>query len=304
MKKYTGEIALLINTLIWGATFVIIKSALSDASPMMFVGIRFTFAALVLLPFAKKIFKFSKTGTLKAGIVLGILYFLGFASQTLGLQYTTATKSGFITGTFVIFTPVFQWLLEKKVPAKWNLIGVSIVIIGLLFLSSKGTSIFDVFSELGSNFNIGDFFTLLCALFWGWYLVELDMISKKFDYMPLVFSQILVTGIGGFLFVFLFSVTGLEQIKYSFDFNLIFAILYTSLLATVLATTLQTKYQKFVSPTKAGIILSFEPIFAALVAFIVLSEKISYFGIIGCLLIFSGLIISEVFAQGKVNNEQ
>ena len=137
---------------------------------MMFVGIRFTFAALVLLPFAKKIFKFSKTGTIKAGLLLGTLYFLGFASQTIGLQFTTATKSGFITGTFVIFTPVFQWFLEKKIPAKWNLIGVFVVIIGLLFLSSKGTSIFDIFSELGSNFNIGDFFTLLCALFWGWYL--------------------------------------------------------------------------------------------------------------------------------------
>ena len=304
MRKYIGESALLINTLIWGATFVIIKSALSDISPMMFVGIRFSFAALVLLPFSKKIFQISKPGIIQAGIGLGILYFLGFATQTIGLQFTTATKSGFITGTFVIFTPVFQLLLEKKVPDRWNIIGVIIVIIGLLFLSSKGESVFDVFNELGSNFNVGDFFTLLCAFFWGWYLVRLDMVSKKYDFMPLVFWQILISGVGGFLFVFVFSVTGLEQIELTLNSNLIFAVLYTAILATVLATSLQTKYQKFVSPTKAGIILSFEPIFAALTAFFVLSEKISYFGIIGCLLIFSGLIMSEVFAGGKNNNER
>ena len=96
------------------------------------------------------------------------------------------------------------------------------------------------------------------------------------------------------LFSFLFNGWEIETIEFSFSSSLLFAVLYTSIFATVLTTTIQTKYQKFVTPSVAGIIFSFEPIFAAVFAFFVLNEKISNFGLVGCVLIFAGLLVSEV----------
>jgi len=299
MKKYLPETLLMLNTIIWGATFVIIKSALADISPLLFISIRFLFATIILLPFAFKIFRTINKETLLGGLLLGILYFIGFSTQTIGLNYTTATKSAFITGTFIIFTPLFQTLIERKPPSLGVTIGVVLAVLGLIFLTSKGDTFLSVFSEINEGFNIGDFFTLICAIVFSLYLVYLDIVSKKSDYKPLVFLQISVTGVCGILFSLLFTVWEVEKIQFNFSSNLLFAILYTSVLATVITTTLQTKYQKFVTPSVAGIILSFEPIFAAVFAFFMLNEKISNFGLIGCLLIFCGLLVSEIYQKKK-----
>ena len=220
------------------------------------------------------------------------------------MEVTSATKSGFITGTFVLFTPVFQLLFEKKKPSFGNLIGVFIVILGLVMLSSKGNSLLDIFHEMGQGFNIGDFFTLLCAAFFAMYLVYLDITSRKYDYRPLVFMQVATTGISGIIFSVILSYAGFESIRFVINANVVFALLYTAILATIVTTTLQTKYQKLVTPTKAGIILSFEPIFSMVLAFIMLSERISLFGFIGCILIFTGLLTTELFDKLKFKNGQ
>jgi len=293
----------MLNTLIWGATFVIIKSALEDISPLLFISVRFLFATLLLIPYGIKYLKGIDKQALIGGILLGLLYFIGFTTQTVGLNYTTATKSAFITGTFIIFTPLFQILLLKKIPSKGVIAGVFLALTGLIFLTSKGDSLLAVFLEINNSFNIGDFFTLLCAFFFSLYIVYLDIASKKSDYKPLVFLQVAVTGVLGILFSFLFTMWEVETIHFNLSINLVLAVLYTAVLATVLTTTLQTKYQKFVTPSIAGIILSFEPIFAAIFAFFMLNEKISNFGLIGCLLIFAGLIVSETFNQRKNKSE-
>ncbi|MCL5029821.1 MAG: DMT family transporter [Bacteroidetes bacterium] len=303
MKKYTAEAILILVTLIWGATFVIIKVALNDISPMTFVATRFLIASIILFPFYLKIRKrFNKTITL-SGILLGTMFFLGFATQTIGLKYTSATKSGFITGTFVIFTPIFQLLFEKKRPSKGNLFGVVLVLAGLIFLSSKGNSILDIFHEIGEGFNIGDFFTLLGAIFFAMYLVYLDILIKKFEFFPLVILQVGSTAVLGIIFSIGLSAFSVETITISISKNLIFALLYTSILATVVSTTLQTKFQKYLTPTKVGIILSFEPIFSAITAFIILNERISHFSFLGGLFIFTGLLVTELFDKFRLNNE-
>lgn len=299
MKKYIGEIALFSITIFWGVTFAIIKLALNDISPMFFIAIRFSIAALLLLPFLWKPLVSSDLDAIKAGIFLGLLYFIGFATQTVGLYYTTATKSGFITGTFVIFIPLLQLVIERRAPNRGNIIGIILVLIGLILLSSKGETVFDVVSELGSNFNVGDFLTLICAIFYALYVVFIDIITKKYDYKPLIILQVLFTGAAGFIFTFLFNITGIESLRYNFNQTVILVILYTAIFSSILATVIQTKYQKTVTPTKAGIIFSLEPIFAALFAFIIISEKISNFGILGCIFIFTGVLVSELLDKNN-----
>ena len=299
MNKYKGEIALFTITIFWGVTFAIIKLALNDISPMLFTAIRFSFAALLLLPFLWKPLFNSNIDVIKAGLFLGLLYFIGFATQTIGLYYTTATKSGFITGTFVIFIPILQLILERKSPGKGNLIGIVLVIIGLILLSSKGMTVLDIISELGSNFNIGDNLTLICAVFYALYVVYIDIITKKYDYRALIILQVVFTGFAGIVITFLFGMTGIEPIRLDFNKTVILVILYTAIFSSILATVIQTKYQKTVTPTKAGIIFSIEPIFAALFAFLIIHESVSSFGIIGCIFIFAGVLVSELFDKNK-----
>jgi drug/metabolite transporter (DMT)-like permease len=299
MKKFTGEIALFSITIFWGVTFAIIKLALNDISPMFFIAVRFSFAAILLLPFLFKPLIQASYSLIKAGLFLGLLYFIGFATQTVGLQYTTATKSGFITGTFVIFIPILQLILERRAPSRGNIIGISLVVIGLVLLSSKGETVIDILTELGSNFNVGDFLTLICAIFYALYVVYIDIITKKYDYKALIILQVMFTGIAGFISAFLFDIAGIETLRYDFNQTVILVILYTAIFSSVLATVIQTKYQKTVTPTKAGIIFSLEPIFAAFFAYLIINEGISIFGFIGCIFIFTGVLVSELLDKNK-----
>lgn len=301
LKKYTAEGALALITIFWGVTFAIIKLALDDISPMFFISIRFSLAALILLPFFWKPLVNSDFSLIKAGLFLGFLYFVGFATQTVGLNYTTATKSGFITGTFVIFIPLLQLIIEKRSPNAGNIFGIFLVFIGLILLSNRGGTMIGILSELGSNFNAGDFLTLICAIFYALYVVYIDIITKKYDYKALIILQVLFTGAAGFAFTFLFNISGVESVRYEFNKTVILVILYTTIFSSIIATVVQTKYQKMVTPTKAGIIFSLEPIFAAVFAFYIINEKISSFGILGCIFIFTGVLVSELYDK-KLNN--
>jgi len=294
-QKYLGEGALLLMTIIWGGTFVIVKESLSDVSPLLFVGVRFGIAAIIVsFYFLVKGIR-PESNSIKSGVFLGILLFLGFFFQTNGLKITSATKSGFITGSLVVMVPLFQTIFEKRLPSKGAQIGTVLVFLGLLFLSSSGSSLKEFVSDLGTNFNFGDWLTLICAMFFALHVVFIDIISPKYRFLDLLLLQLVTVSILSFLMSGLFGLSGLEKLQFGLTKESIVGILYTSLLATLVNFSLQTKYQKVVSPTKAGIIYSFEPIFAAIFAFFLLNEKITNFGLVGSALIFLGLITAEVF---------
>lgn len=304
LEKYKGEFFLVLMTLIWGGTFAIIKQSLDHASPVIFVAVRFSIAAVVMLPFAWKKLRVAKKSTILAGMFLGALIFFAFSFQTLGLKYTSATKSGFITGSVVIIIPFLQTFIEKRFPTPGAIAGAILVFSGIILISSPGDNLAGFIDELGSGFNIGDLFTVVCALIFATHVVYLSVISKKHETTSLVFLQIIVTGVLGFLAASIFNISGLEKLHFDLSGILIFGLVYTSILATIITTTLQTKYQKVVTPTKAGIIYSLEPVFAAIIAFFALNEKISNFGYVGSLLIFAGILISELYDNLVANGRQ
>ncbi|MDA3859831.1 MAG: DMT family transporter [Melioribacteraceae bacterium] len=299
-SKYKGEVNLLIVTLLWSATFVIIKGALTDISSMLFIGLRFLIAGLILLPIVISKKLDWKNVNIYPSIFLGVILFIGFSLQTVGLKYTSATKSAFLTGSAVAFIPFLQLFIEKKKPKTGSVIGVAVVLIGILFLSG-GNSIITLLNDIITNFNFGDFLTLLCALFFAMYVVYLDMISSKYVFWMLLIVQIGVSAFLAFAMAVVFDLINYEALRINLTSQLSFGIIYTSIFATLITTTLQTKFQKLVTPTKAGIVYSFEPIFAAAIAFIFLSERITSFGLLGATLIFVGLIISESY-EGIVSN--
>lgn len=295
MQKYLGEGALILMTIIWGGTFVIVKESLADVSPLLFVGVRFGIAALIVtLYFLIKGIKV-EFRSIKPGLFLGLLLFLGFFFQTTGLKITSATKSGFITGSLVVMVPLFQTVFERRLPSKGAQIGTVLVFFGLLFLSSSGSSLQEFVSDLGTNFNLGDWLTLICAMFFALHVVFIDIISPKYKFLDLLLLQLVTVSILSFVISGIFEVSGVEKLQFDITLDSLRGILYTSLLATLVNFSLQTKYQKVVSPTKAGIIYSFEPIFAAIFAFFLLNEKITNFGFVGSALIFLGLVAAEIF---------
>jgi drug/metabolite transporter (DMT)-like permease len=276
---FRAELILLLCTLIWGATFLIVKNGLQDVSPMLLVAIRFGAASLIFFPFSVRTLVQLRQPTVIRGCVLGILLFGGFATQTIGLRYTTASKSGFITGLLVVFTPVFQLILERRHPKWGNLAGVGIVVAGLYFLTAPG----------GGGFNRGDIFTLACAIIFAIYIVCLDIFSKECNVSQLTFLQMVVT-VG----LSLISSFSFEERHFALTPGLLAALAYLSVFATVITLYLQTRFQKLTTPTRAAIIFTLEPVFSAIIAYYFGNERIGWLGFVGGGLIIAGLLISEL----------
>lgn len=288
-RQYKAEILLLLITFIWGGTFSIVKTALESVSPLIFLGMRFGISTILYFMFFPGSLKHLNSLSLKHSFLIAFFLFAGFTFQTVGLKYTTASKSGFITGMLVIFTPIAQLIIERKPPKIGNLIGIFLVTLGLLFLTSSESSIGSFIYSLGKNFTIGDFLTLLCAVMFALYIVYLDIYSRLHPTSILVLVQLATTSIFSFLIALFF-----ENIKLNFSFQLFFALIYTSLFATIFATYIQTEYQKFTTPTRAAVIFTMEPVFAGIIAWVFLNERFSHLALIGSVLMLGGLLISEL----------
>jgi drug/metabolite transporter (DMT)-like permease len=274
-----AELYLLSITLIWGSTFVITKGMLHHVSPFLYTGLRFTGAAILLGFFAWRSVATASRSSIVNGGILGLLLFVGFILQTIGLQYTSASKSAFITGMLVVLTPICQIVIERRPPQLGNLIGIAFVTFGLYFLTSPE----------GSQFNIGDLLTLGCALCFALYIVYLDIFSQEHSSVQLAFYQSLVSGLLAFLGVFLY-----EDVVWNPDPQLLGALAYLTVFATLVALFVQVKYQKDTTPTRAAVIFSVEPVFAALMAYLFANEVLGVSGILGGGLIVAGMLISEL----------
>lgn len=279
-----AELFLFATTFIWGGTFVAVKLGLGDLSPVLFVALRFSLAVPVLLSFSpKQILKIDRV-LLWKGSLLGSLLFLGFALQTVGLTDTTASKSAFITGLMVIFTPFFQFAIEKRAPKPANLAGVAIVTAGLWFLTSPSGG-----SPPGIGFTWGDALTLLCAAVFGLYIVLLDLFSKDAEALPLTFLQMLTPAVLGWLVLPL-----LETPVWRSTPNAIAVLLFCALLGNVLSNYIQTRYQRDTTPTRAVIIFTIEPLWASILGYWMLQEVIGYGGVTGGAMIIAGILVSEL----------
>ncbi len=278
-SKLRADLYLLGITVIWGSSFIAVKIALDFSSPLLFLTFRFFLASIIFfILFRKTILKIDKAA-LRAGVIMGCLLGVGFGAQTYGLDYTTASKSAFVTGTFVVMVPFFSMIFENIKPRKLLWVGVFLAIIGLYFLTSPE----------GNSFNYGDRFTAVGAVAFAAHTVSLQIYSKRHDFIQLTFLQVFVTGLIGLITTILF-----ETPRFEINTTLLSVIIGTALFPTVLNFYVITKYQRYTSSTRAAIIYSFEPVAAAIIAYIILGEVLGIRGIIGGTLIFGGMIISEL----------
>ena len=281
MNRRKAEIALVGNTIIWGASFVIVKGALAGVSPILFVALRFSVAALALLA----VFRQRSRGRsvarreLQAGALIGTLLFLGFFLQTAGLQFTTAPKSAFLTGMSSVAVPLVATLVYRIRPQRSELLG--------LLAATAGMSLMTLGGPIGSM-NRGDVLTLGCAVAYAGHIVTLGHFSEKMSFEALSVIQVATAAaLAGALFWWA------EPARIAWRPGLVAAILVTGLLCTAWAFTVQAWAQQYTSPAKTALIFTLEPVFAWLTSYLFVGEGLSARAAAGAALILGGVLLVE-----------
>jgi drug/metabolite transporter (DMT)-like permease len=279
-QRAKAEVLLVIVTLIWGATFVVVKGALSDASPLPFLAVRFTLAGVLLLLVMSG--GLVDRQALVPGFVLGIFLFAGYLFQTTGLLYTTPSKSAFITGSAVILVPFMQVLHGFRLRGA-TIAGALLGLAGIYFL---------VLPSGLHAVNRGDILTLFCALSFAIHIVLVGSYTRRFSFRHLVPVQILAVG--------LLAVAALPfnwNFRLVWTVGLILALLLTATLATGFAFAVQNWAQQFTPPAHTALIFALEPVFAALTSRLVIGEKFGGKVFLGAALILAGMVVSEIWGS-------
>lgn len=277
-RRHWADLSLLLVTLVWGTTFIVVKRAIEDIPPFPFLTLRFGLAFLTLLPFVWHQRGAITRDTILKGLGLGVILFSGYAWQTLGLQYTSASNAAFLTGLAVVLVPVIVAFTTRSLPKPTLILGVISATIGLALLTLGNTL----------QLNLGDLMMLLCAFSFALQIYLTGRYAPTSNAIGLAAGQILaVTLLSG-----LFSIT-LPQPEVNFSLNSWVAILLTAIPATSLAFYLQSKMQQFTTPTHTALIFASEPVFAAIFAYLIADETLSTKGLIGAALVLAGMLLAE-----------
>lgn len=275
-KSTKAQLLLVVATFFWGATFVIVKGALSDASPLMFIALRFLLAGL-LMWWVMARGRIERKALLPS-LLLGTLLFAGFAFQTWGLLYTTPSKSAFVTGFSVILVPVVSVLSGYRL-SRGNTAAAALGLVGLYFLVLP--------SGIGVV-NRGDLLTLFAAIAFAFHIVMLGTWSRRISFMQLAPAQILVVGTIAIVAAPFAPVTALHWTG-----RLVLAVVVTAIFATAFAFGAQVWAQQYTPPAHTALIFALEPVFALLTSIIVTGEHLGGKEILGFVLILAGMVVSE-----------
>lgn len=280
MTRRQAVLSLWTTCLIWGAAFPLAKVALRDASPMAFTASRFLLAAVLLLPTLR--------GTTREewrhGAILGLLLSLGFATQTIGLNLTTPSRSGFITSLYIPFVPIIVWLVDRTLPDRLATIGLGVALAGMALLTHPG--------ELGVGPNLGDFLTLLCAICFAAHMVATGAFAQRFRVERLMMTQILVSA--GLTTI---AAPLIETPRFDPTPVLLALVAYEAILASVIAIRLQLAAQQVLTPTYTALVYTLEPVIAAVTSMVITGDRLTPLQWGGGVLIGVGSLFPEIGAR-------
>ncbi|WP_223475761.1 DMT family transporter [Oricola indica] len=285
MNRATANLLLLITGAIWGGGFVAQATAMETMGPVLFTGIRFLAAALAVLPFAALEARRAKApllpdaGQWKRYSLLGMLLFSSLAAQQVGLLTTSVTNSGFLTGLYVVLTPILGVVLWRfwPHPVIWP---AALLALGGIWLLSGGKP---------TGLTAGDWWTILCAGLWACHVQFLGRFVSGARPLQLACTQFFVCGVAGTALAFAIEPVGLSMIRESAG-----EILFAGVLSGGLAFTLQAIAQRHTTAPQAAIFMSSEALFAAFFGALLLGERIGPAGFAGCALIFVAMLSVEI----------
>ena len=274
LQSWTSTLLLVLVTAVWGWTFVVVRDAISAYGVLGFLSLRFALASVALAPLLKGMTR----RTLLVGSGIGLVLAMGYLFQTLGLLFTTPTNSGLITGLFVVFAPLAARALFKVSISRHVLAAVSLSLTGMVLLAGQSPS----------GVRVGDALTVVCAGALGLHIALLSRYAREHNAGSLALAQMLSMAVLFSLMWPLFEPVALPPRE------VLFAIVLTGLVASAVAFYIQTTVQQHIPAARAAIILTMEPVFAALFGYWLAGDRLSPVQLVGAGLIISALFVGEV----------
>jgi drug/metabolite transporter (DMT)-like permease len=263
---------------VWGATFVLVKDAVEHYPLYAFLALRFTIAVVAFSLIFPRSFRRFAPGTLRVGVLAGALLTVGYVFQTWGLQGTTASKAAFITGMFVVFTPLMQAVILRHPPHAVTLAGVGLSVTGLWLLSGASAD----------GWTVGDTRVLVCAVAYAAHMIVLGSLGTRHDVGALTLTQLAVVAMVCSAISLAVERPGLPA-----DGSVWFALVLTGVLGSAVAFAVQTYAQRHISPTKTALVLVTEPAFGGLFGWLA-GDYFGIGGLAGSALILGGMVLAEL----------
>ena len=268
--------ALISVAIIWGAAFVLMKPAIEKQPIFDFLATRFTIAVLIMILIRPSVLKLIRGDIIKFGFPLGAILGAGYITQTIALQETTAAITGFLTGLYVVLTPIFAWLAFRQKIARKVWLAVALATAGLALMSITGVAI-----------EVGQIWGILCAILFAVHIVGLGAWSPGRDAYALTVVQLAAAGV----VCWIGALADGYQVPPSED--VWFAVLFTAVLATALAFFVQTWAQGIMDASRVAIILTSEVVFAALISVAAGQEVLSLKTLLGGALMVAAMLLVE-----------
>jgi len=283
--RLRADAALVLVTMIWGSSFIVVKNVVRNSPPLAFLFFRFLLAAAVCGAFA--LGRRRTPNLLRDGAIIGSLLGGGMILQVLGQVETTASKAAFLTGLSVVLTPFAAFLRTRRLPSLENAIGITLAGLGFLLLTFPGGA---------GPINRGDVLVFLCAIVFAFYIVEISLRTRDHDAFRLTTVQLTSVAVwaalvGGGLRA---AGAGFELRPLVWDQSFLLSVLYLGTIGTVGTFVTQTWAQGHMSATHAAIIFALEPLWAALLAAWLLGERMGVSGWWGGGLVLAGIVVSEL----------
>jgi drug/metabolite transporter (DMT)-like permease len=274
-----SDAVLLAVTFVWGTTFVVVHQAVATVPPLLFVALRFTVASIVLAPWVLGRYGLPDWTCIRAGVIVGVWLFLGFGLQTAGLVETTPARAAFITGLAVVLVPPFLILFYRRKPSAASLVGVALATVGLGLLTGMS----------GGGFGRGDLLVLGCAAAFAMQILAVDRYTVSIGPARLLLVELFTVAALAWPATLLFEPgrSGTAGMAWG-------AIVFTALVATLGALWGQNWAQQRTPPTRAGVILTMEPVFAAAYSYLAIGERLGWTAILGSALILAGMLAAEL----------
>lgn len=284
---------------VWGSTFVLIKSALADATPAAFNLARMALAFIILAVAYHRAWRGLRIWHMASGAVVGLCLATGYQFQTIGLVRTTPSKSAFITGLVVVLVPLFSSIPglcpPGARPPRWNAyMGAALGFVGIVLLTAPGTSGHGILPDF-SSINLGDVLTLGCAVGFAFHCIALSHFSPRIGFQPLALLQV------GWCAVFMaISLPFIEHPHLTWTPRLFTALGIAAVLATAAAFSIQSWAQSVLPSTHIALLLTLEPVFAWITSYLAMGERLGIRPASGALLILAGIALTELVPQPHV----
>ena len=285
-KRLQADLGLMFCTILWGSTFVVVKNSLEHSSVFLFLALRFSLAGLLMAAWRPRVLASIEREEVFAGLRLGFFMFAGYAFQTAGLQHTSASNSGFVTGSSVVLVPLLFAIFWGHKLTGWVYAGALAAGFGLYYLTIP--------SEGVAHLNRGDVLTFVAAASYAVHIILVSEYTRQHSASALSVLQVIACAAMAWIMTGLAAAIRWQPVRFEPGWPLLTGIVVCAVLATAVAFSIQLWAQQFTTPGHAAILFTLEPVFAVLTSYIFLGERLAARAIFGGAFVLAGILIAEL----------